>query len=384
VKITIVQGAFLPVPALLGGAVEKVWDALGREFVARGHAVTHVSRRHPDLANEETAHGVRHLRVPGFDTPASLLRLKALDFLFSLRVLRRLPPADVLVTNTFWLPILARDASRGQIYVHVARFPKGQMRFYTRAARLHTVSSPVAEAISSEAPRLASRVRVIPYPLNNDAAGPGLAGSEARREKQILFVGRVHPEKGVHVLLQAFASIAPEDRAGWRVVIVGPSEVRLGGGGEAYAAQLRDLAAPIAAQVEWVGSVFDPARLAACYRRAPIFVYPSLADFGETFGLAPLEAMSHGCAPIVSNLACFRDFIHEGVHGLFFDHRHLHPELQLAAQLQLLMRDEPRRLTLATAALSKSQEYGLDRVASLYLEDFRSLLPDPAASMAFA
>src|SRR5579862_3380431 len=30
-KITIVQGAFFPVPPLMGGAVEKVWFTLGRE-----------------------------------------------------------------------------------------------------------------------------------------------------------------------------------------------------------------------------------------------------------------------------------------------------------------------------------------------------------------
>ena len=43
-KITIVLGAFFPVPPLLGGAVEKVWFALGPEFVRRGHEVVQISR----------------------------------------------------------------------------------------------------------------------------------------------------------------------------------------------------------------------------------------------------------------------------------------------------------------------------------------------------
>ena len=53
-KITIVQGAFLPVPPLLGGAVEKCWQALGQEFARRGHQVTHVSRAYGDLPARET------------------------------------------------------------------------------------------------------------------------------------------------------------------------------------------------------------------------------------------------------------------------------------------------------------------------------------------
>src|SRR6187402_3622152 len=99
-KITIAQGAFLPVPPLRGGAVEKIWFALGREFARRGHEVTHVSRAFADLPREEVIEDVRHIRVPGYDTPRSLPWLKALDLFYSLRVLPRLPSADVLITHT--------------------------------------------------------------------------------------------------------------------------------------------------------------------------------------------------------------------------------------------------------------------------------------------
>ena len=46
-KIAIVLGAFLPVPPVMGGAVEKVWFTLAAEFVRRGHNVTLVSRALP-------------------------------------------------------------------------------------------------------------------------------------------------------------------------------------------------------------------------------------------------------------------------------------------------------------------------------------------------
>src|SRR5258708_2717363 len=104
-KITIVLGAFLPVPAIMGGAVEKAWLMLAGEFAARGHAVTIISRAHPRLPGTEILDGVQHDRINGFDTPRSLVWLKCLDFVYSLRAKSALPEADVVVTNTFWLPV---------------------------------------------------------------------------------------------------------------------------------------------------------------------------------------------------------------------------------------------------------------------------------------
>src|SRR5450432_138641 len=129
-RITIVTGAFFPVPPLLGGAVEKVWFALGQEFARLGHEVVHISRAHPHLAAREEIAGVQHRRVRGFSQPRSIVRLKLFDLVYSLGVRRVLPPADILVTNTFWLPLLVRGTKRGLLYVHVQRGPKGQMRYY--------------------------------------------------------------------------------------------------------------------------------------------------------------------------------------------------------------------------------------------------------------
>ena len=370
-RITIAQGAFLPVPPLLGGAVEKVWFALGQEFAKRGHQVTHVSRQFRDLPPEETIAGVRHLRVPGFATPRSLLWLKALDLLYSLRVIPQLPPADILVTNTFWLPILLRTASRGRLFVHVARYPRGQMRFYRHAARLQTVSQAVMEAILAEARVPRSQVCTIPYPVLMQP--PTARPLSAAREKDILFVGRLHPEKGVHLLIAAFRSL-PADRFGdWHLTIVGPSAIPLGGGGTDYQEQLDALARPIADRVHFTGPVFDPRALSHHLLRASLFAYPSLAEHGETFGLAPLEAMSHGCPALVSDLGCFRDFVTDGEDGYVFDHRAAEPAAALAQKLTTLLADPTALARAGEAALRKTEGYSLARIAQIYLDDFASI-----------
>jgi Glycosyltransferase Family 4 len=99
VKITIVLGAFFPVPPTMGGGVEKVWFTLAPEFVKRGHEVVIVSRKTPERLREETIDEVKHLRVGGFDMPRSLLWLKFLDLIYSLRTRSILPEADILASD---------------------------------------------------------------------------------------------------------------------------------------------------------------------------------------------------------------------------------------------------------------------------------------------
>ena len=372
-RITIVQGAFLPVPPIQGGAVEKVWHGLGREFAQRGHGVIHISRQTSALPTEGVEEGVCHVRVKGFDTPKSLLLLKFCDLIYSIRVARILPPADIMVTNTFWLPIIVRSRRHGRIYVHVARFPKGQMRLYRHVDRLQTVSTAVAEAIRKEVPDCAAKITVVPYPLHQDAFA-AVPAEERHRTRTVAFVGRIHPEKGLELLLKAFRELAPGALAGWRLRIVGPWQVAQGGAGQEYLMFLKDLARPCREAIEFCEPTFDARALRQHYSQATLFVYPSLAERGETFGLAPLEAMATGCPPLVSDLACFRDFIKDGENGFVFDHHAQDPVGALAKRLHEIVSMPMLLAEVGVKAQAKARQFALTRVADHYLADFASLV----------
>jgi glycosyltransferase involved in cell wall biosynthesis len=376
-RITILQGAFLPVPALMGGAVEKVWHEMGRQFSAAGHTVTHVSRSHPSLPAEEVVDGVRHLRVRGSDTPRNLALLKVLDLFYTLRARKALPAADILVTNTFWAPlVLSRARHLGVMVVSVQRMPKGQMRWYRNAARWHTVSSAVKDAILAEVPGTEEKIRVIPNPLP-ESQGSGDDGNLGAKEKVLLYAGRLHPEKGIELFLKAMREEAVRSvlvREGWRIEIVGPWSAAEGGGGESWMRGLRENAEGL--PVEFTGPVHDPELLRDFYRRASIFVYPSLARRGETFGVAPLEAMAEGAVPVVSDLECFSDFIQDDVNGRIVRVEGESGVANLAGALHRLMTDADERLRLAQAALAVRRSHAPERVAAMFLKDF-ALLSNP-------
>jgi glycosyltransferase involved in cell wall biosynthesis len=198
------------------------------------------------------------------------------------------------------------------------------------------------------------------------------------RRRTVLFVGRIAREKGIHLLLRAFAS-ATKTRAAaksepWKLRIVGPHEVTQGGDGVAYADELKALAGQLGATCEFVGPIFDQQALIEEYRTAAVFVYPSLAENGEAFGLAPLEAMAAGCAVVVSGLRCFDDFIEDGISGLKFDHRCHRPEHSLASQLTRLVEDQELRNRIAAGGHHAARNFQVPAIARRLLDDFASLM----------
>ncbi len=372
-NITIVQGPFLPVPPVAGGAVEKLWFDLGREFARRGLGVTHISRRWPGLPSQNDADGVSYRRVAGFDQPRSRLLSKGMDLIYSLRCFFTVRPSDVIVTNTFFLPMLLSWFSRRSVvYVSVHRYPQGQMRLYRNVDRLQCVSTAIADAVRAQAPAVGRLVKVVPNYISSRLTEREVAAAWEQRRKEVLFVGRVHPEKGVDLLIKAFAGIDPAVRVGWTLRIVGPHDAPAGGGGEAFLASLKDIATRLDLPVEWAGAIYDAEALNAAYRAASVFVYPSTAGKREAFPLAPLEAMAQGCPVVVSDLACFADFVRPSVNAASFALAGDTPG-NLGREIERLMRDEGLRRSFSAAGLRTVQDFTLNGIAGQFVDDFEAL-----------
>jgi glycosyltransferase involved in cell wall biosynthesis len=374
-RITIVIGPFFPIPPVLGGAVEKVHLLLAGAYRAAGHEVTMISRRYKKFADDEVVDGIRHIRIRSTDRSSSLVVNLLLDFCYAVRVACTLPQADVTITNAFFLPLVLPHRRAGKIYVQVGRYPKGQMSLYFRADRLQAVSQAVGQAMARQVPWLKRKIVVIPYAISElYFSKPAVS----RREPIVLYVGRIAREKGIELLIQGFARLRRHGDAaaskGWRLRIIGPHAVTQGGDGVEYLGQLQALAQRLGIGCEFLGPTFDQDALIREYQRGGVFVYPSLAEAGESLGLAPVEAMATGCATIVSDLRCFDDYIEDGVTGLRFDHRGADPADALAVQLARLIGNPEFLHQVAEAGRGMAGNFRTPVIAGRMLDDFTSLL----------
>lgn len=387
-RITIVSGFFLPVPPVSGGATEKSWYQLGRIFATRGHAVTIVSRRWPDWANKEVVDGIRYVRLPGANHRHRIWLNLLLDFIWSWRVFFALPPADIVVVNTvalpIWLGLLKPRA--GRIVLMTGRMPKGQYRFYRNIARVLVPSSIVRERVAAENPGLQPVLRVQGYPIDWTLLSqpvnsrPPSMPQVTSGEITLGFVGRLHEEKGLRLLVEALKTVTAEPGLPpWHLLLCGPSDIAHGGSGPAFKAELLKRLSAIMKPGTYnvLNPQFSDRTLAGVYQQIGIFCYPSLAERGETFGVAVVEAMAAGAVPVVSQLGCFTDFMQDGDNGLVFDHRAPDAASRLAAALIRLLRDPELRRRLAVAARSTARNYDYHSYADVLLEDF-ARLTDPA------
>ncbi|WP_243844498.1 glycosyltransferase [Qipengyuania flava] len=112
--------------------------------------------------------------------------------------------------------------------------------------------------------------------------------------KVLLFIGRLHPKKGISRLIEAFSQLSSLERGEWHVVIAGWDQ-----GG--HFSDLKELACQrnIADRVHFVGPQFGHAKRST-FNRADAFVLPSVS---EGLPIAVLEAFSFGL-PVLMTDAC--------------------------------------------------------------------------------
>jgi glycosyltransferase involved in cell wall biosynthesis len=107
---------------------------------------------------------------------------------------------------------------------------------------------------------------------------------QLRGQRIFLFLSRIHPKKGVDLLIEAFAAVAHADPR-VQLVIAGPDQVGL-----QVALQQRAAALGIADRITWPGMLSGEIKWGA-FRCAELFCLPS---HQENFGIVVAEALACG------------------------------------------------------------------------------------------
>jgi glycosyltransferase involved in cell wall biosynthesis len=164
------------------------------------------------------------------------------------------------------------------------------------------------------------------------------AAEETGREKIILTVGAIQKRKNTARLIEAFESVD----SSWKLVLAGSA----GFGAREILARLES--SPARARILTPGYVPE-AELAAWYRRASVFAFPSL---DEGFGMPVLEAMAQGLPVVTSRSSALGEVA--GDAALLIDPG---DSQALAGALQNLTRDEGLRQTLASRGVERARRF---------------------------
>jgi glycogen(starch) synthase len=250
------------------GGIETMTEILGKAFTARGHNVTVITRT-----------GASPLASADF--PFTVVRRP------SWRQLTRLvADCDVFVHNHLSLKVALPLLffRRLWLVVYQTWYPpsgvRGCLRFLVSRFALNVACSrAVAEYTHC-------RCQVIPNAYDDTIFRKV---PQSARERELVFVGRLITDKGMHVLLEALALLRAEGiRPRLTVVGEGPQMDHL-------VTKSRDLA--LMDQVEFIGARSGET-LAAILNCHQILVVPSL--WQEPFGIVALEAIACGCIVVGS------------------------------------------------------------------------------------
>jgi len=256
--------------------------------------------------------------------------------------------------------------------------PRVIRRRLKKADRVIGCSEYITQRIRCRFPDVADRCRTIYNGVDVNRRGAKNSRKDSAL-RHVLFVGRISPEKGLHVLVEAFQRIV----AGYPDVqldIVGPNSApptefifKLSGDpkvsdlisfcGRDYLGHLKQqMPEHLARQIRFFGSVPYSA-LADCYAAADVYVQPSLI---EAFPMPIPEAMAAGVPVVATRVGGVSEAVQDGVTGRLVEAGDVE---SLAEAILDLLCDDDVRTSMRTSARARAVElFSWEKIARNLLD----------------
>ena len=208
-----------------------------------------------------------------------------------------------------------------------------------------------------------------------------------RTPKQLLFVGRIAPEKGVHILLDAFRIVLAQHPDAHLELIgperVLPREVLFPNCDDKYVLALESYFQPGAypellrtkisqfpsSSITFLNQGIKFIELMPHYHSANIFAFPSVCE--ESFGMPLIEAMASSTPVVTTQGGAFPEIVEHGRSGLLVDRSDAQA---LANAILQLLANPDQHDAMAQAAFERASTlFSWDRIAKNLLEEYERL-----------
>ncbi|RZB31511.1 MAG: hypothetical protein SRB2_04480 [Desulfobacteraceae bacterium Eth-SRB2] len=185
----------------------------------------------------------------------------------------------------------------------------------------------------------------------------------------LLFVGRIEPEKGLKYLFQALNELNHrEAKTEYLLTIVGGAQR----GSEHKETEIKELAEELDVQkfIVWKGYIRFGVELKRIYRDADVFVLPSLT---EGIPKVIYEAMAFGLPIISTNVGGITDIIKHGKNGLIIRTKSCE---DISNAVEQIVNDPSLKMKLTTVGLREVEKYTIEssreRILDLFLDRMKS------------
>ncbi|MFC1812477.1 glycosyltransferase family 4 protein [Thermodesulfobacteriota bacterium] len=249
-------------------------------------------------------------------------------------------------------------------------------------------SEYITETIRRRFPRFSDRCVTVYNGVDSEyfTSSPQSGSSVKKRAKRLLYVGRISPEKGLHILLDAFQKVA-DQHPQVQLELIGPIGscpiefiVALSDNhkvsnletfySDKYISNLKErIPSRLRGQVSFIGCV-PHAELPGHYQEADVFIFPSVWD--EPFGIPTIEAMAMELPVIATRAGGLVEIIQDCETGIVVEPNNADT---LARAIISLLKDKTLRRQMGIAGRRRVVEhFTWEQSTQALLNSYRRLI----------
>ena len=376
-KIALICTEKLAFPPVNGGAIQTYLEG-SLPILSKYHEITVFSIQDPKLPNKAIESGVKYIRLPASTTEEYV------------RGVKKYLTNDFDLVQVFnrprWVPFLSKDLTCAfSLSLHNEMFfPKKidsnlANACIDRVSFITTVSNFVASGVKELYPSAATKLHPvysavdcnIYKPIWDDSKDSSRNVLRAKyglqNHKTILYVGRLTPKKGTHIVLDAMNSVM-KSHPNTALMIIGSKWY---GGNESneYIELLKKISKELRGPVIFTGFL-SPYEIPKYYSIGDIFV--NMSQWREPLARVHYEAMAAGLPIITTNRGGNSEVMQEGVNGFVMED-YANPRVLERNIVQLIdNKDLALRIGMNGRRLAE-EKYNFNRLSNDLLKLFESI-----------
>jgi len=376
-KIAMICTEKLTFPPINGGAVQMYLEG-ALPILSKLHEITVFSIQDPKLPNSAIEGGVKFIRLPASTKEEYVRGVK--NFLSNAFDLVH------VFNRPRWIPFLSKDLTCAfSLSLHNEMFPLKKINSdlanscINRVSFITTVSQFIANGVKELYPSAASKLHPVYSAVDCNIYKPIWDDDKnsyrsilrekygLQNYKTILYVGRLTPKKGTHIVLNAMNSVM-ESHPNTALMIIGSKWY---GGDEPtdYINLLKRASKELKGPVIFTGFL-NPNEIPKYYSIGDIFV--NLSQWREPLARVHYEAMAAGLPIITTNRGGNAEVMEEGVNG-FVINDYENPRV-LEKNIIRLLDDKELSLKIGINGRKLAEEkYSFNRLANDLLKLFDSI-----------